>query len=334
MKKAEIEIKIITPMFSYGNRDKKLSKEKENVEFRITELKSLIRSTFRELGCFKDLQSMKVEEGKTFGTILKIPEVDSRGIKSPISFRIKEIKIDEISEYMLPHKTEEKDRSKRPCVKEESIVKLLMTCKDNIDMYFYIKLLIQASILGGLGGRSRKGFGSFTVTDVKCEKEAYNLLEKSTLEILLQLNNEDIFEFNAVKGKLKRKGEGLKYPYIKAIQVIPFNDGSNYKVLLKEISQLTHDRLKDDFGFYADKKIRERDTVKSYKGENQRFAFPVCVSFSEYAREKCMVIKELNYDYIMKSLDKTQKENVRVYNEKYVQAYIEKLIEIVKGKTK
>jgi len=66
-----------------------------------------------------------------------------------------------------------------------------------------------------------------------------------------------------------------------------------------------------------------------------RFASPVSVSFwaknnyndSENDEDKYMIIKELNYNYILSSLEITDKESVEA-NEKYIQKYVERLFEI------
>lgn len=345
MKVAEIELEVLTPMFSYGDEllppKKEQRKRYSRAEFRITELKSLMRNTFRELYDFEDLNDMKEKENILFGSMKK---------KSPIVFKGKCIKAaeDEISE-MLPHKIDEKYKSKRSCLKSGKKVNFLMI-SNNQNLEIYIKLLIQASIIGSLGMRSRKGFGSFKINSIKVDGIVENkyipLMETKPINILkndsefekykirkIEVETSNEIKFNSVKCR------NLNYPYIKNTRIVKIPQYIKYIDLIKKVSQLTHDRLykdkyKKDFteGILNSDKIDKNilGNCKVQESEINRFASPVCVSFWENDESKYMIIKELNYEYIFDKFNIRENEK-READEKYVDKYITELINIVKG---
>lgn len=299
MNKVEIKFKIITPMFSFGNN-------KLEAEFRVTELKSLMRNTFRELYYFKDIKDMKEKEVKLFGNTEK---------KSPLSFKADIKDVHTGNRHMLPHDK----RALTKCLDSSSEIILHMIVNDVLILEFYINLLILSSIFGSLGKRSRKGFGSFKIINIKnTEKNKYKkyneLLKKNPIEILnnftKQTNNLCKMRNYSVEKQnnsinLEFNKHNINFPYTNKVHVLKIHKNNQkknvqYNDLLKDISQLTQNRLSDSFT----KKIINSDINKSILGnyKSSRFASPIWVSFWENDTDSYMIIKELNYCYILKEM--------------------------------
>lgn len=336
MQIAEIELEILTPMFCYGNTKK--------AEFRVTELKALMRSTFRELYYFENLNDMKEKESKLFGDIEH---------KSPIAFKVKAAKKVEKYEYeMLPHKPNKNEKMKREALKVGGKISLVMMCNnENLDAY--INLLMKASVVGSLGMRARKGFGSFKISNIKMdidnENKYMSILNETPINILKNFDSESKYKLRKMVNKSNdemnyefTERNSIEYPYIKNIKVIKlFEEHKDYLELQKKVSGLTHDRLDDKF---PDETEKYRGVDKSILGNYRngklkinRFASPVYVSFYENNQDKYMIIKELNYNYMLKNIGKKEcieKIYIKEFDEKhvnYVNDYISKLVSIGEG---
>ncbi|KEI87412.1 type III-B CRISPR module RAMP protein Cmr1 [Clostridium botulinum] len=329
MKKAEVTLEVITPMLSFGDDGK-------NPEFRITELKSLMTNTFRELYYFRDKKDMRIKEGILFGNMDR---------KAPICFKIKSVELnDKYTEdvYMLPHKRQGRTNS----IFNSSKIILLILGNDNKVLNMYINLLIQASVIGALGKRSRKGFGSFKITDIDgIEIDTFKrILEKKPIEILRECskwvdrNIKSLYPIRIFKNDNKRIEKlDFDYPYAKKIKILKIPKNKNYKSLIESISKLTHYRL-------CNKKDCNKDFVYKIENSNQinrnilgncrgqqvkinRFASPISVSFWENSNDKYMIIKQLNYNYIFGRLQIQDNESIKA-NEDYINKYIKKLVKI------
>ncbi len=331
MREVKIQLEVLTPMFSSGGNPNK-------AEFRITELKAMMRTTFRELYSFKDLKDIKLQEEKFFG---------STAIKSPITLLKESVEImGKREEFLLPHKS----ILKRECLNIGTSITISMVGNNDVNLNFYIKLLLQASMLGGLGKRSRKGFGSFKITKIidknqpKISADDYaEWLEQPPIGIfqkpdefikLRPFEKRDSDQSQSMIFKDFNENTRLKFPYIKKITLIVIKN--DIKELLKQISQLTHDRLNPEF---VDKK-NVKDFKKKYRsvlgncGESlKRFASPIYCTLFANSNNKYLVIKELNYDYIIPQLEnkKNHNNNSLTALKAYINKYILRLKEIAKG---
>ncbi|EJP6472457.1 type III-B CRISPR module RAMP protein Cmr1 [Clostridium sporogenes] len=340
MKRVKVTLEVLTPMLSFGD-DSRIS------EFRITELKFLMRNTFRELYYFKDAKDMKAKEDMLFGNIHR---------KSPICFKV--TKVDPKGEekvFMLPHKKvrpgkeEKKEKSEVSCLGASSEISLYMIMNNILNIDLYVILLIQASIIGGLGKRSRKGFGSFRVIDIDgIENDKFkSILRKSPIEILRECsewadcNIRSLYPIRNLKNDSKQIEKlDFDYPYAKKIEILKISKNKNYKSLIESISKLTHCRL-------CNKKDCNKDFVYKIENSNQinrnilgncrgqevkinRFASPISVSFWENSNNKYMIIKQLNYNYILGRLRIQDNGSIKA-NEDYINKYIKELVKIGDG---
>lgn len=336
MEVVEVKLKVLTPMFSFGDENSYLSK----AEFRITELKALMRSTFRELYYFEDLKDMKIMEGKLFGDM---------GRKSPIVFRVTKIRAgDGEEEYLLPHRTNKQAESeirKTSCLGKSKVITFSMLTNSGENLDFYIKLLISSSILGSIGKRSRKGFGSFKVEEIKINgKNKYeDLLNQDLIKYWEKLQEDKEFKTRIVTINPSTKWKSsanfsecnMKFPYLEKVTFLS-TEKFDYDYLLKEISDLTHKRLYKNFSeelikeenLIIDKQVLGNCKEISSKKKLNRFASPIYITFSEHNNRNYLVIKELNYKYILEKLKIYENDKNYNVNRLYVEKFI-KEIEII-----
>ena len=313
----EVSIEVLTPMFSYS-----ISKEPE---FRVTELKSLMRSTLREYYSWHSLSEMKKEESRLFGSLNK---------KSPIIFRIKNKKLNINYKNLVLHKDTE-----LKCIDKGSKIQLYMIIdidnKENKEKVVkeYIDLLLLSAIIGGVGKRSRKGLGSFIIRDInelKNQKEYNEYVKEQTKTIIENLRNRECdkyLEYPYMEKRKEKSNKYMDYPYIKRINIIEKSKDELYTDLYK-VSSLTHERLSTDFINLNLKKFKAINVVlgncRCSSTKIQRFASPVCITYYEYNEKKIMIIKELNYDYILEKIEICNQEK-KYIADKYVNKYIEEL---------
>lgn len=310
-------------MFSHGVNNK--------VEFRITELKALMRTTFREFHKFFNIkqEDIKKEEAKLFGSLKE---------KSPISFRMKKIeenKFNKSKESVVPHK----NGCKEDCIEIGTKIYFYINIKVKPDedkeivTQQYIKILLLSAILGGIGKRARKGFGAFKINSIR-ELNGTEVKITGIEEIEKIINNKYVYNDD-------KKSDS--FPYVERIEVIHLQKNINYKNVLKSISQATHDRLET---------TKYEDSVKNILGNYRknemgvkRFASPIYTTFYEYKGNRFIIIKHLNYEYLAKKLvektikneekktkkklnkndTKCRKNRFIMDSENYIKEYVEKI---------
>lgn len=320
MEEVKIKIKILTPMFSYGTSRK--------AEFRISELKSLMRSTFRELYDFNESSNdlMKKVEGELFGSL---------NHKSPITFCMQKNKGNSY-ELLIPH--HESD-NKVSCISSETELNLCMFLNNDINSGVYIHLLILSSILGGLGKRVRKGCGAFTITKIeivgndKKTKEYKELLSRSPYEIFKEIYKDMDLENGTVKTALTNRNENYyetifkgkgKYPYIQSLSIEKTK--VNFTKALYSISNETHERL---YNYLPKDKNYNTDVLG---GREKRFASPIYITFWENLKaDKFLIIKVLNHDYngSLNYIDSKENRIVCKDNNEYIDKFINQIKEKV-----
>lgn len=293
------KLEIITPMYSYSASE---------CEFRITELKSLIRFVFRGIYQLDSIADMHIVEGMLFGDTNQ---------KSPILLKVNHKTIRNKRFYMLPHKTD-KSAYQYAIIPEQKISIELIS---KYDLDIYKNLLFLASIIGGLGKRSRRGFGAFCLEYGNNKDTLLDLLQY----ILDSINSVDINGFQRHNGKLVSCNKNIKlrnyefkqngswnilhfnknkiggYSYIKNISFKEISSESirtksgkeDYKLsnIIKMIGNESKHRMGKDYyeGLF------NKAILGDYK---RRFASPVYVSFSKLNNKYYLIITELNYDYI------------------------------------
>lgn len=284
-----LDIKIITPMLSHGI---------DKAEIRIPEFKAAMRFWWRVLGDFNNLKEMRVKEGKIFGDSLDAEKDNEKReyYASPISIS----KIVE-SNLCIQNKKVGYRKDKNQIWKKLMIdginndqkFKMIICKKINKgkELEYYVNLLELVSVLGGIGERSRRGYGCFYIEkidgkseiDIKKREDIFKYI-CSKMENLKFDGN---YEFCRDKFNIKRKmepnedkqGSKLKYPFLEEVYI-----GSECS------KNEFFDRIKN-----AIDKARERNITYMKESSNKRFASPVYVTcFSSDVKQVYPILCFLN----------------------------------------
>ncbi|NLH53659.1 MAG: type III-B CRISPR module RAMP protein Cmr1 [Bacteroidales bacterium] len=265
------DCEVITPMFLSGADPK-------NVELRSASIKGALRFWWRALNVFPSFKKMLDEESKLFGS------ANEKSGMSLLKIETEPIFIDSINaqdEKPIYYK----DFTFRAIKPNTRFKVKLIYPKDKKELYENLFLIF--SIVGGLGKRSRRGFGSFIITnrDVWQNKdEIFNYFN-------LKESNTNIF---SIKNNLT-----LQYPYLKKVTIgTAFN---NYRDLLDRITDLAH-KNDCDYTGYAKKRRIKNSAVKKSK----RFASPLYISCYKIGSLYYPIITELNiaFDPIVIDINK------------------------------
>jgi len=219
MKSLSFDCEVITPMFMAG-----ADKDKGIPELRPSEFKGMMRFWWRAVKAVDDINRLKQEEAKIFGGA-----GENQGKRK---FQIMTLKRSLSTNKFKPilHKTFHKTfkfngfspgSSFRLVIKSDN-EKILRLVKD---------VFLIATILGGFGKRSRRGFGSIRVLNVSNDV---------SLQFILDILNkiEPIYFINKNKIANSKKTKA-NYPWIKEVEIGKPN--KDVKSLLRKISQASHD---------------------------------------------------------------------------------------------
>lgn len=274
MEQRKLEVEVITPLFLGGSDPKK-------AELRVPSIKGALRFWWRAINPHLSLKDLSQQESELFG------DAGEEYGKSKVK-----IKFDKILYYNgkdkenpVPHK---KVPFKFPCFMPGG--KFSLKIYGNQKMIDLFKLL---AIVGGIGKRSRRGFGSFSISRI--DGETYKT-KSSIDEILTLIQNVSDNKFRIDNDKIIRSDNvHADYAYIKTIEIGngPF---SNYKPLLEKIGQSSHDN-NSDFTGYA-------------KGK-ERFASPIYVSIVNYPEGYKPIVSTLNASFKSKNQHHGQDKSVQ-----------------------
>lgn len=278
-------IKVISPMFSYGNGQ---------LEPRSTELKGLIRNTYRISNPELDVQTLYKQEVNLFGGQLKEDrEVTIKA--SPLRIQMLEqttgSDIDKLK-LRLHHKQEWLENGKwqknypYPMYNTGKLFEVnlsinynssdfstILVLRDKKPLQWYTDLFNLSLILGGIGKRSRRGRGCMTTAELL--NISKNDLPSYVVNLLNNVCGKEIY--TVCDKRVTLKSSAIKVnnrPYIKEIRFgntliqATRQDVNEY---LKKVDQASHE-IEDKYGNYK--------ATGFAKGEN-RFASSAIVSLAE-----------------------------------------------------
>jgi len=242
MKSITFECETITPMFLAGA-------DGQTPELRPPSIKGALRFWWRAMNGHLSLAELKKNESIIFGG------TDSAGRSKLIIKVLNQPTFDNIkSDSPTPHK----DRPfLKPSIKVGFNFKIQLNLIDN--ELFNIKsvgsLFEIFAVIGGLGNRSRRGFGAFRI--LKIDNNTY--VQDDSVENIKILCHQitPYFKVNA--------NYAIKYPYIK--EFVPCT--KDIKDLMKSIGDMTH-KLNQKHGY------NYGDALGKAKGG--RFASPIYIS--------------------------------------------------------
>ncbi len=259
----------ISPAFIYGAN--------KEPEFRIPSLKGIIRYWWRAAKVLPT-QELREEESKLFGSS------SNKYGKSQLIMQVIKDQTAPKNTALLPHKNK---------VQRKALigsVKIALLSKDYIRIFENTFEL--AITLGGIGRRTRRGFGSMNIIKKNNDNYEYhdiNDLFDRLFKLLLTFNNNftKIDEKTIVYNDNSDNDTKANYPYIKAVYI-----GESYEKVndaLIKIGKIAH-----NFSDY--------DSLGYAKGEH-RLASPVVVSISKVKNEFYLIITKLNTPDNINDLD-------------------------------
>lgn len=297
------EVRVISPMYSYG-ADKHL-------EPRPTELKGLLRNTYRIANPYLDVNSLYKYEVAFFGGQLKV-NGESIAKASPMQIYMteKEKSSDINKIQLLFHRKKSPDPEAYDYGKIFRL-KLLINDKpdelisisflENRDVkQWYTDLFNLSLLIGGIGKRTRRGRGCMT-TDELSKISSKDLLQKVT-ELLNSVCGYDVYNFSKDTVKLAHteKDTDKQRPYIREIFCgeLLLKNKKSVEQYLRKIDWASH--------YMADKYGNNRATGYCMNG---RFASSVIVSLAETKEGIVPVYTILNARYKFENKDEQDIKN-------------------------
>ncbi|MDE0084891.1 MAG: type III-B CRISPR module RAMP protein Cmr1 [Candidatus Poribacteria bacterium] len=269
MNNIPLKLETLTPMFLHGH-DNKI------VELRPPPFKALFRYWWRTVqDC--NWKSLQKEEAKLFG---------STDRKAPFSIRIGEKKDlgDPIEYSPLPHK----DGWKMDAYDVKKPFNLYLITKNTSDVD-YKQIAKLSFLLGGIGNRSRRGFGS--IRDTSWNFPNVDSLRQEVLSALNAVTTN--VGFKRFKFHIKKNGNTRTFRIIKS--QIPNNSRPEYPVIQRIFfGELTNDvtkLLKKIGNATSDAKKKNEDYTL---GEGRpRMASPVIVRIQKINNQYLPVVTQL-----------------------------------------
>jgi len=233
------DIEVVTPMFLGGADPKK-------AELRVPSIKGALRFWWRAINAHLPLPQLKDQEATLFGD-----PGDEHG-KSKVHLKIdKSINYDgKSTENPVPHRNVP---FKFPCLNAGEKFSIIARGDEKI-----FELLKFVSIVGGIGKRSRRGFGSFRIIKID-NTEISSVCTLQEIQNILQSIMKNTFEIRGDKITRNSTVPQVGYAFIKTIELGLKQE--SYKDLLKVIGQSSHDNNSDYTGYARG---RERFTSPVY----------------------------------------------------------------------
>ena len=229
MNRTVLNLETVTPMFLHGENSR-------NLELRPPPFKSLMRYWWRTMqDCNQTL--LRKTEAKLFG---------STDGKSPFSIRILgETELDRRNYKPLPHRTNNRG-FQTDAYKGGQSFDLYLITKNGSDASTYEQIAKLGFLLGGVGNRSRRGFGSI-------RKKSWNFTDVSDLrkEVLNTLNAVSGDNRFQMKGQIIESKRRTNFPpeYPVILDIYFGEPTPDIDSLLVKIGQATHNHKDDALGY-------------------------------------------------------------------------------------
>lgn len=250
----EVTFKTITPLFLGGGDGK-------TPELRAPSIKGMMRFWWRAMKGHSSIEELRKEEDKWFGSS------DEKIGSSSFSLRIFDIQPDNNKQgiSLTPHHDDKycssTDASKACNYRNEKCMKAIKR-----EGYFLGKFTIRVTsrasdkaasienilkittILGGLGKRSRRGFGSVKIVKINGSDFSFDYSLTSICKVLnAVVPNGFEVDVDKIKKRCITASKDLDYPYIEEIEI--GNGCEKYEELLKIIGKSSHDNKSNYTGF-------------------------------------------------------------------------------------
>lgn len=252
MKNSQLKLETVTPMFLHGYHNDKL-------ELRPPPFKSLFRYWWRAAVGKMDADNLRKEESRLFGNTQN---------RSPLSVRISgQVSLPPANYTPLPHR---QGSFKRKAYPPSSTFSLTFVAPQ-LDQY---KKIAEISfLLGGVGNRSRRGFGSIRYQDWNFQN--VDELQQSVYQTLIEISP-GRFQNDHSEIQVDSTSIPPNYPVIQAIY-FGVSLCRDVNGLLRRIGQATHD--------HNDKALGDI---------NPRMASPIHVRIQKIGDQFVPIVTQLN----------------------------------------
>ncbi|MBC7248564.1 MAG: type III-B CRISPR module RAMP protein Cmr1 [Actinobacteria bacterium] len=269
IKSKVFHLEIITPIFLS-------SADGETPELRAPSFKGCMRYWWRAAVAEKDVEKLYREEAGLFGS-----SAEGAG-RSPLTIRaISKGDLAQKKYQPLPHISSGNKAFEIPGLCPGREFELHLHARGNLDLY--ADILELALLLGGVGKRSRRGFGSVVKTDwcfsdrQSLMEHIYNKLQAITGDSGFEIREDGRRERVIARGDDAQK-RGGRYPWIREIFIGRMDD--SWEALVRRIGQATHDHSDPSLG-----------------SASPRMASPVYVSAIKLGSGYAPVVTTLNPQY-------------------------------------
>lgn len=204
---AIFECKTITPIFLAGA-------DGLTPELRPPSIKGMMRFWWRATHGHMTIKKLKDSEAKIFGSS------DEKIGRSKFNIQTSSNRLDIKTYYLLPHREGGKGRSKAPSkgISPDQILNIKLSSHDVASDYS--KILELSLILGGIGKRSRRGFGSIEI--LKIDEKLYDKkIGINEIYDLINYVSKDAYKIDGNKIILSNPSN-QKYQFLKEVVIGDF----------------------------------------------------------------------------------------------------------------
>ncbi len=251
-------------------------------ELRAQSIKGWMRYWWRAITAYENIEELKNKEREVFGSLDKKAKFSIR-----ISFEKNNLKIE--TQNIVPHRELEEYDGKNKFIMVNAIKNIKFNVKFMFSNSEYKELICDlfeiCCVLGAIGKRSRKGFGSIKIIK-KSSEEFYTpdsmeqivnklnkITEKCKEKKLYNYIKDEIFLIEKIKSN---------YPFIEKIILKKSESYASEDLLLKKIGMASHYHCNYKLVNMKDKNLLEVFSKKETEGkENKkinRYASPLYVS--------------------------------------------------------
>ncbi|MBY6269755.1 type III-B CRISPR module RAMP protein Cmr1 [Parageobacillus thermoglucosidasius] len=273
MQKREYMCEVITPMMTFDA-------EKSRLEIRATSIKGIMRYWWRALNGHLPPENLRKKEGEFFG--------ESGTKKSPLTIRTLQKPLTKIEKTKLFLHIQERTNVEKICFPPKYCFKVIFHARENIELYdclFKITLL-----LGGIGTRSRRGFGSVTIRNAASRINSLPADAVGIERLLRKFYEEQRVDPPEIMVKDLTVNISFNrnnsFPYIQKIEIGKQYDDAEQ--LLSRIAESSKKHKSIFTGFAGSYRIAEKSHNHSRRNKEikLRFASPIVVSAIEDEDQK------------------------------------------------
>lgn len=231
MKKNTYRCEILTPMFLAGF-------DPRSPELRVPSIKGMLRYWWRAIHPNLSLSKLQANESSLFGS------ADEKIGQSKLLLDIIDHSLTYDKAYLLPHRR----RANFSCLGVSSTFDINLKTYLG-DLSYYSSLFELSSFLGGLGKRSRRGYGTFKITHKN--NTSFEVLDPlDTIIKLLDFLTPGLYScgFNEITlDETKLNSQLTEYPYLK--RVILGAQDRDWHLLTKRIMDRCHEYKDNSLGY-------------------------------------------------------------------------------------